>query len=187
MKSRLVRAAAGFMGGLAPHVQVLAARERSPHVPRRKTVSSLNEANKRGCWKRASIPFRQKFPNSSQYCFVAFSALRVLSDSRSFMRALCNCDLLLPMEHPTMVAISLCSYPSTSCSTKILRYPGGSASTARCSRSRSMDPDKTGSCAPSSFLGVSSSFPACRPAGLRGGSSCATASGQRLPSSGAAR
>src|SRR6266404_615568 len=57
---------------------------------------------------------------STQYCFVAFSALLVLSDSRSFMRALCNCDLLLPMEHPSMVAISLCSYPSTSCSTKIL-------------------------------------------------------------------
>jgi hypothetical protein len=29
--------------------------------------------------------------------------------SRSFIRALCNCDLLFPMEHSSMVAISLCS------------------------------------------------------------------------------
>ena len=41
--------------------------------------------------------------------FVAFSALLVLRISRNFIRALCNCDLLLPMEHPTISAISLCS------------------------------------------------------------------------------
>src|SRR5215472_8707337 len=45
---------------------------------------------------------------------VAFSALCILSRSRNFIRALCNWDLLLPIEHPTIVAISLCSYPSTS-------------------------------------------------------------------------
>src|SRR6185503_19264530 len=56
------------------------------------------------------------------------------------------------MEHPTMAAISLCSYPSTSCKTKILRYPGGSASTARCNRRRSIELARTGSCAPSSFF-----------------------------------
>src|SRR5882724_4182699 len=65
------------------------------------------------------------------YCVWAFAALLVLRRSRNFIRALCNWDLLFPIEHPTKVAISLCSYPSTSCSTKIVRYPGGSASTAR--------------------------------------------------------
>src|SRR5437763_2969241 len=51
----------------------------------------------------------------------AFSALLSFNRSRSFMRALCNCDLLLPMEHPIISAISLCSYPSISCSTKMMR------------------------------------------------------------------
>src|SRR5215467_10948878 len=39
----------------------------------------------------------------------AFSALLSFKRSRSFMRALCNCDLLLPMEQPIISAISLCS------------------------------------------------------------------------------
>ena len=39
----------------------------------------------------------------------AFSARFILSRSRNFIRALCNCDLLLPIEQPTIVAISLCS------------------------------------------------------------------------------
>ena len=39
----------------------------------------------------------------------AFSALLNLSRSRSFILALCNCDLLLPMEQPIISAISLCS------------------------------------------------------------------------------
>src|SRR6185437_4667508 len=34
--------------------------------------------------------------------------------SRNFNRALCSCDLLLPMEQSSIAAISLCSYPSTS-------------------------------------------------------------------------
>src|ERR1017187_4369718 len=33
----------------------------------------------------------------------------VRSASRSFKRALCNCDLLLPMEQSSILAISLCS------------------------------------------------------------------------------
>ena len=41
--------------------------------------------------------------------FLAFSALLVLRSSRNFNRALCNCDLLFPTEHPTISAISLCS------------------------------------------------------------------------------
>lgn len=41
--------------------------------------------------------------------YPAFSARRIFSMSRSFIRALCSCDLLLPIEHPTMPAISLCS------------------------------------------------------------------------------
>ena len=35
------------------------------------------------------------------------------SNVRNFIRALCSCDLLLPIEHPSIPAISLCSYPST--------------------------------------------------------------------------
>jgi len=31
------------------------------------------------------------------------------SMERNFMRALCSCDLLLPMEQPSISAISLCS------------------------------------------------------------------------------
>src|SRR6266446_4223698 len=34
---------------------------------------------------------------------------------RSRLRALCTCDLEQPVEHPTSPAISLCSYPMTSC------------------------------------------------------------------------
>src|SRR4029079_18628754 len=45
---------------------------------------------------------------------MAFSALLVFRSSRNFIRALCSCDLLLPMEQPTISAISLCSNPSTS-------------------------------------------------------------------------
>src|ERR1700721_1252116 len=41
--------------------------------------------------------------------------------SRSFIRALCNCDLLFPMEHSSIPEISLCSYPSTSCNTNTSR------------------------------------------------------------------
>src|SRR4029077_13850058 len=89
--------------------------------------------------------------------YPAFSALLVLRKSRNFIRALCNCDLLFPIEQPTIAAISLCSYPSTSCSTKIVRYPGGSRSTASCNRNRYTDPASLGSSAPKSFLGVSSS------------------------------
>src|SRR5438876_3804649 len=65
------------------------------------------------------------------YGLMAFSALLVFRSSRNFIRALCNCDLLLPIEQPTIPAISLCSYPSTSCSTKTIRYPGGRFSIAR--------------------------------------------------------
>src|SRR5512146_195657 len=39
----------------------------------------------------------------------AFSALLSFSRSRSFMRALCSCDLLFPIEQPIISAISLCS------------------------------------------------------------------------------
>jgi hypothetical protein len=41
--------------------------------------------------------------------FDTFSARFILSRSRSFMRALCNWDLLFPIEQPTIWAISLCS------------------------------------------------------------------------------
>src|SRR5579871_2341799 len=41
--------------------------------------------------------------------FSAFSGRWILSRSRNFMRALCNWDLLFPIEQPTIVAISLCS------------------------------------------------------------------------------
>src|SRR5690242_14343871 len=43
------------------------------------------------------------------YLRAAFSALLSFNRSRNFMRALCNCDLLLPIEHPIISAISLCS------------------------------------------------------------------------------
>src|SRR5216683_1989039 len=43
------------------------------------------------------------------------------SNSRSLSRALCSWDLLLPVEHSSMVAISLCSKPSTSWRTKTMR------------------------------------------------------------------
>src|SRR5205085_7419401 len=89
--------------------------------------------------------------------FLAFSALLVLRRSRNFNLALCSCDLLLPIEQPTSSAISLCSNPSTSCRTKIDRYPGGSASIARCSCKRSIEPSSARSGEPGSFLGESSS------------------------------
>ena len=41
--------------------------------------------------------------------------------SRSLRRALWSWDLLFPVEHSSMVAISLCSKPSTSCRTKTMR------------------------------------------------------------------
>src|ERR1700730_15182995 len=37
------------------------------------------------------------------------------SRRRSRLRALCTCDLEQPVEQPTSPAISLCSYPMTSC------------------------------------------------------------------------
>src|SRR5438067_3092482 len=86
----------------------------------------------------------------------AFSALLCFNRSRSFIRALCSCDLLLPMEHPIISAISLCSYPSMSCSTKMMRYPGGRFSIARSRLTRSIEPASTLSRAPISFLGPSS-------------------------------
>ena len=43
------------------------------------------------------------------------------SSSRSLRRALWSWDLLLPVEHSSMVAISLCSKPSTSWRTKTMR------------------------------------------------------------------
>src|SRR5437868_13730347 len=86
----------------------------------------------------------------------AFSALLCFSRSRSFILALCSCDLLLPMEHPIISAISLCSYPSMSCSTKMMRYPGGRFSIARSKFTRSIEPASTLSRAPISFLGPSS-------------------------------
>src|SRR5438045_8854457 len=39
---------------------------------------------------------------------VAFSALLVLRSSRSFILALCHCDLLVPIDPPTTSTISLC-------------------------------------------------------------------------------
>ena len=45
----------------------------------------------------------------SAHLRAAFSALLSFNRSRNFMRALCNCDLLLPIEHPIISAISLCS------------------------------------------------------------------------------
>src|SRR4051812_22957474 len=86
----------------------------------------------------------------------AFSALLNLSKSRSFIRALWSCDLLFPIEHPIISAISLCSYPSMSCSTKMMRYPGGRFSIARSRFTRSIEPASTLSRAPMSFLGPSS-------------------------------
>src|ERR1039458_1195922 len=44
--------------------------------------------------------------------------------SRSFSRALCNCDLLLPSEQSSIAAISLCSYPLISCRIKTSRQRG---------------------------------------------------------------
>src|SRR5207244_12219005 len=91
------------------------------------------------------------------YGLMAFSALLVFRSSRNFIRALCNCDLLLPIEQPTIPAISLCSYPSTSCSTKTIRYPGGRFSIALCNCNLSTEPSSVASCAPGSFFGDSSS------------------------------
>src|SRR5438067_6442419 len=86
----------------------------------------------------------------------AFSALLCFNRSRSFIRALCSCDLLLPMEHPIISAISLCSYPSMSCSTNMILYPGGKLSMHRSKFTRSMEQACTLSRAPMSFLGLSS-------------------------------
>src|SRR5207245_4065099 len=60
---------------------------------------------------RSSLSLCFLFPHGLR----AFSALLVLRKSRNFKRALCNCDLLLPIEPPTIPAIAVCSYPSTSC------------------------------------------------------------------------
>src|SRR5262249_24030575 len=90
------------------------------------------------------------------YLRAAFSALLSFNSSRSFMRALCNCDLLLAMEQPIISAISLCSYPSTSCNTKMMRYPGGRLSMARSRLTRSMEPARTLSRARMSLRGPSS-------------------------------
>src|SRR5215469_13400690 len=48
-------------------------------------------------------------PLSPYQDFSVFPERFFFSRSRSFMRALCNCDLLFPIEHPTIEAISLCS------------------------------------------------------------------------------
>src|SRR6185437_4014442 len=77
------------------------------------------------------------------------------SRSRIFILALCSCDFEFPIEHPIMVAISLCSYPSMSCSTKMVRYPGGRCSIARSKFTRSIEPAKFWSRAPISRLGPS--------------------------------
>ena len=45
---------------------------------------------------------------------------------RSFILALCTCDFDVPSEMPSRRAISLCSNPSTSCSTNAVRQPSGS-------------------------------------------------------------
>src|SRR6185503_21192771 len=59
------------------------------------------------------------------------------SARRNRRRALCNCDFDVPSEIPTSDAISLCSSPSTSCSTKTVRHPGGNVASARSRSSRS--------------------------------------------------
>lgn len=43
------------------------------------------------------------------YRLQVFSALLNFNSSRSFILALCSCDLLLPIEQPIISAISLCS------------------------------------------------------------------------------
>lgn len=47
------------------------------------------------------------------------------SNCRNRIRALCNCDFDVPTVTFSISAISSCSYPSTSCRTKTVRYPGG--------------------------------------------------------------
>ena len=45
----------------------------------------------------------------------AFARIASCSNSRSRTRALCSCDFEFPIEQPMISAISLCSYPCTSC------------------------------------------------------------------------
>ena len=68
-----------------------------------------------------SLPNTAALLPSFNYPVLAFSALMNFKKSRSFNRALWSCDLLLPIEQPTIWAISLCSNPSTSCNTKTVR------------------------------------------------------------------
>src|SRR5215469_2825501 len=68
-----------------------------------------------------------------------------LSNSRMRSFALCSCDFEFPTEQSSSSAISWCSYPSTSCSRKIVRYPSGSSLIARASAMRSTEPARRSS------------------------------------------
>lgn len=46
---------------------------------------------------------------SGTWMLAVFTLLTRGSNVRSFMRALCSCDLLFPIEQPSISAISLCS------------------------------------------------------------------------------
>jgi hypothetical protein len=65
--------------------------------------------------------FHHKFLPGFHLLVAALSARVIFSKSRSFIRALWSCDLLFPMEQPIISAISLCSYPSMSCNTNMMR------------------------------------------------------------------
>ena len=96
-----------------------------------------------------------RYPLSVRFShgLVAFSALLVLRRSRNFIRALCNCDLLLPMEHPTMLGNLIVLVSLYIVQQKNLRYPGGNVSTARCNCKRSIEPASLGSRHPQFFAG----------------------------------
>lgn len=81
--------------------------------------------------------------------------------SRILWRALCNWDLELPTEQPRKFAISRCSYPATSWSRKMRRYPFGNSDRARFNANRSTHPANR-----TSLLGNSlgAAPPSCSPA-----------------------
>lgn len=105
----------------------------------------------------------QTAPTSQRFnCLLVLLAIRRL---RNLIRALCNCDLLLPREHPNIAAISWCSYPSTSCKTKIVRQPRGRPAIALVKSNRLIDPANLASSSPDSLMGARSSPSKALPCG----------------------
>ena len=66
------------------------------------------------------------------------------SSSRIRARALWSCDLQVPTRHSRIAAHSSCDRPSTSCRTRIARYPAGSCASAASIRAASAESRSVG-------------------------------------------